>query len=76
MAGFVHLVLHTQYSMADSVVRIPALMDAVRERQMAAVAMTDRNNLFGLVKFYRGAMANGVKPLVGCGPQRRAVRGP
>ena len=65
MAGFVHLVLHTQYSMADSVVRIPALMDAVRDRQMAAVAMTDRNNLFGLVKFYRGAMANGVKPLVG-----------
>ncbi len=65
MVDFVHLSLHTQYSMADSVVRIPALMAAARERGMPAVAMTDRNNLFGLVKFYRQALANGIKPLVG-----------
>ncbi|MEM8982230.1 MAG: DNA polymerase III subunit alpha [Pseudomonadota bacterium] len=65
MSAFVHLDLHTQYSIVDSVVRVPALMDAVRERQMAAVAMTDRYNLFGLVKFYRKALATGVKPLVG-----------
>ncbi|MEM1261853.1 MAG: DNA polymerase III subunit alpha [Pseudomonadota bacterium] len=65
MTQFVHLSLHTQYSIVDSVVRVPALMDAIRERQMAAIAMTDRYNLFGLVKFYRKALSSGIKPLVG-----------
>ncbi|MEO1036346.1 MAG: DNA polymerase III subunit alpha, partial [Pseudomonadota bacterium] len=65
MTSFVHLSLHTQFSIADSVIRIPALFDAVAERGMPAVAMTDRNNLFGLVKFYRKAMASGIKPLIG-----------
>ena len=51
--GFVHLQLHTEFSLADSVVRIPALMQRVAELGMPAVAMTDQNDLFGLVKFYQ-----------------------
>ncbi|MCP4410104.1 MAG: DNA polymerase III subunit alpha, partial [Gammaproteobacteria bacterium] len=63
--GFVHLHLHTEYSLADSVVRIKPLMAAVAQSGMPAVAMTDRNNMFALVKFYRAAIAEGVKPIIG-----------
>jgi DNA polymerase III subunit alpha len=50
-AGFVHLRLHTEYSLADSVIRIPALLDRVAELHMPAVAVTDQVNLFAMVKF-------------------------
>ena len=62
---FVHLSLHSEYSLVDSTVRIPALMEAVAADGMPAVALTDQNNLFGMVKFYRRAQQMGVKPLVG-----------
>ncbi|MCH9692876.1 MAG: DNA polymerase III subunit alpha [Gammaproteobacteria bacterium] len=62
---FVHLHLHTEYSMVDSTVRIPELMQRCSTEQMPAVALTDQNNLFGLVKFYRKAIAAGVKPVIG-----------
>ena len=63
--AFVHLHVHTEYSLVDSTVRIPALMDKAAADGMPAVAMTDQNNLFGLVKFYRRALAAGVKPIIG-----------
>ena len=62
---FVHLHVHTEFSLIDSTVRIPALMQQCAEDGMPAVAMTDQNNLFGMVKFYRKAMAAGVKPIIG-----------
>jgi DNA polymerase III subunit alpha len=62
---FVHLHLHTEYSIVDSTVRIPALMQRCVEFGMPAVALTDASNLFGLVKFYRRALSCGVKPLIG-----------
>ena len=64
-AGFVHLHVHTEYSLVDSMVRIPKLMERCVAERMPAVALTDQNNLFGLVKFYRKAMAAGVKPIIG-----------
>jgi DNA polymerase-3 subunit alpha len=63
--GFVHLRLHTEYSLSDSVVRVPELVTAVAAAGMPAVAVTDQNNLFAMVKFYREALRYGVKPLVG-----------
>src|SRR5215470_8393742 len=63
--GFVHLRLHTEYSLSDSVVRVPELIAAAAAAGMPAVAVTDQNNLFAMVKFYREALKNGVKPLVG-----------
>jgi DNA polymerase III subunit alpha len=63
--GFVHLRLHTEYSLNDSVVRVPELVAAVAAAGMPAVAVTDQNNLFAMVKFYREALRSGVKPLVG-----------
>jgi DNA polymerase-3 subunit alpha len=65
MTEFVHLRLHTEYSLIDSVVRVPELVDAVSAAGMAAVAVTDQSNLFAMVKFYRAALAKGVKPIVG-----------
>ncbi|HVP34302.1 MAG TPA: DNA polymerase III subunit alpha, partial [Steroidobacteraceae bacterium] len=63
--GFVHLRLHSEYSLSDSVVRVPELIAAVAAAGMPAVAVTDQNNLFAMVKFYRQALQGGVKPIIG-----------
>ncbi len=65
MGQFVHLRLHTEYSLVDGIVRIPALMAAVAAARMPAIALTDQSNLFAMVKFYKEALAAGVKPLIG-----------
>ena len=62
---FVHLHLHTEYSLVDGLVRVKPLVQAVAEAGMPAVAVTDQSNLFAMVKFYRAAMAAGVKPIIG-----------
>ncbi len=62
---FVHLRLHTEYSLVDSVVRVPSLMQAVAAARMPAVALTDQSNLFAMMKFYRTALECGVKPIIG-----------
>ncbi|MGH8298380.1 MAG: DNA polymerase III subunit alpha [Steroidobacteraceae bacterium] len=64
-AGFVHLRLHTEYSLIDSVVRVPELIETVAAAGMPAVAATDQCNLFAMVKFYRAALASGIKPIAG-----------
>ncbi|WP_372718170.1 DNA polymerase III subunit alpha [Immundisolibacter sp.] len=64
-AGYVHLNLHTEYSLTDSVVRVDGLVDAVRAAGMPAVAVTDAGNLFALIKFYQAAHEAGIKPIVG-----------
>ncbi|MEE4639432.1 MAG: DNA polymerase III subunit alpha [Wenzhouxiangella sp.] len=63
--AFVHLRLHTEYSLEDGLIRINRLLDRAVELGMPAVAMTDWHNLFALVKFYRAAVARGIKPIVG-----------
>ena len=65
MSGFVHLRLHTEYSLVDSVVRIDSLVERAAAAGMPAVAVTDEQNLFAMVKFYRAALKAGVKPLIG-----------
>ena len=72
--AFVHLRLHTEFSLEDSVVRVPELMARVASLGMAAVALTDEHNLFALVKFYRAAMGAGIKPLVGVDFRIRATQ--
>jgi len=62
---FVHLRLHTEYSLLDGIVRVPELMTAVAAAGMPAVALTDQSNLFAMVKFYKEAQGAGVKPLIG-----------
>ncbi|MDD3609776.1 MAG: DNA polymerase III subunit alpha [Halothiobacillaceae bacterium] len=62
---FVHLHLHTEFSLVDSLVRIKPLMKAVAAAGMPAVALTDQGNLFALVKFYKAAREAGIKPIIG-----------
>jgi len=62
---FIHLRLHTDYSMVDGVVRVNDLIARAGEQKMPAVAVTDESNLFGLIKFYSAARAAGIKPLAG-----------
>lgn len=66
MSGFVHLHLHSEYSLLDSTIRIHELTQAVASARMPAVAITDQANLFALVKFYKAAEGVGVKPIAGC----------
>src|SRR4051812_6703782 len=63
--AFIHLRIHTEFSLQDSVVRIPDLVARVAQLGMPAVAVTDQNNLFAMVKFYREALKHGVKPIIG-----------
>ena len=64
--GFVHLHLHTQYSLLDGANKVSNLMPQVAAYDMPAVAMTDHGNMFGAVDFYRTAAQHGVKPIIGC----------
>ncbi len=65
MSSFVHLRTHSEYSLADGVLRVKELARAVADAQMPAVALTDRANLFALVKFYGACLKQGVKPIIG-----------
>jgi DNA polymerase-3 subunit alpha len=62
---FIHLRLHTEYSLVDGTVRIKALMKKAADLDMPAMALTDQSNLFAMVKFYKAAMAAGIKPIIG-----------
>ncbi|MER0203655.1 MAG: DNA polymerase III subunit alpha [Nitrosomonas sp.] len=64
--AFIHLRLHSEYSILDSTIRIPDVVAKAVADQMPALALTDLANLFGLVKFYQSAHKNGIKPILGC----------
>ena len=64
--AFVHLRLHSEYSIADGMVRLDEAVARAAGDGMPALALTDLANLFGMVKFYSGARGRGVKPIVGC----------
>ena len=63
---FVHLRLHSEYSIADGIVRIGEAVGAAKADGMPALALTDLSNVFGLVKFYKETRGAGIKPVVGC----------
>ncbi len=62
---FVHLHLHSEYSLQDSTIRLKSLIAETRKRGMAAVALTDLSNLFAMVKMYKVATSSGIKPIFG-----------
>ena len=65
-SDFVHLHLHSQYSLLDGMIRPDALLARAGEYKMPAVAVTDHGNMFGALDFYQKAMKTGVKPIIGC----------
>jgi DNA polymerase-3 subunit alpha len=66
MKEFVHLHLHTEYSLMDSIVRIESLMEKIKNLGMNAVAITDHGTMAGVEKFHSLAVKNGIKPIIGC----------
>src|SRR5919108_6304870 len=66
-ADFVHLHLHTDYSLLDGACDIKKLVDRVKGLNMPAVAVTDHGNIFGAADFYHAAQVAGIKPIIGCG---------
>jgi len=64
--SFVHLRLHSEYSISDGMVRVDGAVAAAHGDAMPALALTDLSNVFGLVKFYQSARGKGLKPIVGC----------
>ncbi len=64
--SFVHLHLHTEYSLLDGAVRVKDLMKKAAEFEMPAVAITDHGNLYGAIEFYQEAERRGIKPIIGC----------
>tara|TARA_B100001059_G_scaffold129327_1_gene129221 strand:+ start:1343 stop:4786 length:3444 start_codon:yes stop_codon:yes gene_type:complete len=63
--NFIHLHLHSEYSISDSLIRIKDLIEEASEKKFPAIAITDTNNIFSLVKFYKTAIKSGVKPIIG-----------
>ena len=63
---FVHLHLHTQYSLLDGAIRISDAVVKAKDYKMPALAITDHGNLFGAMEFYTVVQASGIKPIIGC----------
>jgi DNA polymerase-3 subunit alpha len=63
---FIHLRLHSEFSIADGLVRIDEVVNAAAADKQPALAITDLANLFGMVKFYKAARSKGIKPVIGC----------
>ncbi len=66
MEGFVHLHVHTEYSLLDGACRIPALVRRAKELGQPALAITDHGAMYGAVDFYKACKAEGVHPVIGC----------
>jgi len=65
-AEFVHLHLHSQYSLLDGAIRFEELFEMAKRYRMRALALTDHGNMFGVIEFYQMAIKYGIKPIVGC----------
>ncbi|MCX7982066.1 MAG: DNA polymerase III subunit alpha [Syntrophales bacterium] len=65
-SDFVHLHVHSQYSLLDGMIRFSELFERAREYAMPAVALSDHGNMFGAIEFYQQAFKHGIKPIIGC----------
>jgi len=76
---FIHLHLHTQYSLLDGACRVKEILELAKQHQMDSLAITDHGNMFGAIEFYLAAQKAGIKPIIGCevymAPKSRTDRG-
>ena len=64
--SFVHLHVHSDYSLLDGAAKIGNLIKRAKELGMTALALTDHGNMFGAIEFYKEAKKHGIKPIIGC----------
>src|SRR5262245_12582822 len=64
-SDFVHLHVHSHFSLLDGAITVPDLVEAARSNGMPALALTDHGNLFGAVQFYKKCREAGIKPIIG-----------
>ncbi|NLG27861.1 MAG: PHP domain-containing protein, partial [Chloroflexi bacterium] len=80
MSGFVHLHVHSEFSLLDGLARLPELCQTAKESGMDAVALTDHGQMYGTIKLQRAANEAGIKPIYGCevyqAPRGRTQRDP
>jgi DNA polymerase-3 subunit alpha len=65
-SDFVHLHVHSQYSLLDGAIRFEEVLELAKKYRMPALALTDHGNMFGVIEFYQTAIKHGIKPIVGC----------
>ena len=65
-ANFVHLHLHTQFSLLDGAIRLEELFNQAKSYRLPALAITDHGSMFGAIEFYQQALRHGIKPIIGC----------
>ena len=66
MSSFVHLHVHSEYSLLDGLAKLPALCATVKEEGMESLALTDHGSMYGMIQFYNAAKAAGIHPIYGC----------
>lgn len=66
MNTFIHLRIHSEYSLIDSIIKIKSLIDNIKKLNIPAICITDENNIFSLIKYYKTSIKNGIKPIIGC----------
>jgi DNA polymerase-3 subunit alpha len=65
-SNFIHLHVHSQYSLLDGAIRFEEVLELAKQYRMSALALTDHGNMFGAVEFYQTAIKHGIKPILGC----------
>jgi len=65
-SNFIHLHVHSQYSLLDGAIRFDEAFDLAKKYRMSALALTDHGNMFGAIEFYQMAIKHGIKPIIGC----------
>src|SRR3989344_1738600 len=73
MADFVHLHVHSEYSLLDGLIKIPTLLARAKELGMTAVALTDHGSMYGAFQFYKQAVQLGIKPIIGLEAYQAAI---
>jgi len=66
LSEFVHLHVHSHYSLLDGLAKIPDIVDRAQELGMKSVALTDHGVMYGMIEFYKTAKKKGIKPILGC----------
>ena len=74
MNALTHLHIHSEFSLIDSILRVGEIVDFAKSQGAEAIALTDRNNLYGALKFYKKARAAGIKPISRLRPHRARQR--